>query len=208
MDNISFRRLKTVIKAKGLTLLEVAERCGMKATALSRICTDRAHPKTDTLARMCSALKVYPSEIVSFGGIEVKEQYFTNDRREPLPEKDGGLVTYKPLWFFLADYLAEYNSSHDDKKKENDLFDQIDPPRRLKGYTGWNLNIANEGKKFVTAKYGEEYKSKRPRPYERTKGLPLVTRVKLRNDRPLNLSVIYEICKKLGCTIDFVMSYK
>lgn len=43
---------------------------------------------------------------------------------------------------------------------------------------------------------------------DKYKGLSEEIRTKLRNDRPLNMSVIYEICKFLGCSIDFVMGYK
>ena len=140
--DISFRRLKAVIKSKGLSLAEVAEKCGKKATEISNICNDRRVPKTDFLAKICSV---------------------------------------------------------------KDLFDGIEPPRRLNGQTSERKDII---KKAVAAKYGEGYVSERKNRTDYSKGLPAITRTKLRNDRPINLQLIYEICKKLGCTIDFVMSYK
>lgn len=206
-ENISFRKLKAVIKAKGLTIAEVAERCGCSASAMSSLCMSRRVPKTDLLAKICSVLEVYPGDIVVFEGITVNEKYFTNDKREPLPKEFEGAVTYKPLWFFLADYLAAVNKDRkkgEPEKTANDLFNQIEPPRRVAGYKKpeW---LGDTG---VTARFGEGYKSERTQRTDYSKGLPAVTRVKLRNDRPLNLSVIYEVCKKLGCTIDFIMSYK
>lgn len=205
--DISFRRLKAVIKSKGLSLAEVAEKCGKKATEISNICNDRRVPKTDFLAKICSVLQVYPSEVVSFDGITLNEKYFSSDKRELLPNDFIGDVTYKPLWFFLADYLASYNENlpKEKHKSAKDLFDGIEPPRRLNGQTSERKDII---KKAVAAKYGEGYVSERKNRTDYSKGLPAITRTKLRNDRPINLQLIYEICKKLGCTIDFVMSYK
>lgn len=59
------------------------------------------------------------------------------------------------------------------------------------------------------ARFGEGYKAEKE--YRRTdysKGLPAETRTKLRNDRPLNIRQIYDICKILKCTPGFIMSYK
>lgn len=207
-ENISFVHLKTVIKTKGLSLASVAEMCGKKPTDISNIATNRRIPKTDLLAKICSVLGVYPSEVVAFGGIKVNENFFTNDKRQPLPNEFEGAVTYKPMWMFLDDYLADWNRSHPGEKQKTakDLFDGIEPPRRVSGIEPPSRETMQKAR---DARFGEGYKAEKE--YRRTdysKGLPAETRTKLRNDRPLNLSVIYEICKKLGCTIDFVMSYK
>lgn len=205
--NISFRRLKTVIKSKGLSLAEVAERCGKRAQDISAICTGNRIPKTDLLAKICSVLQVYPSEIVSFEGVSVNEKFFPDDKREPLPSEFTGELTYAPLWFFLANYLENVNKElpKDKYKTANDLFNQIEPPRRKNGIDSNNAGALEKAK---AARLGEGYEVGNYRKTDYSKGLPAPTRTKLRNDRPLNLSVIYEICKKLGCTVDFVMSYK
>lgn len=205
-ENISFRRLKTVIKSKEFSLAEVAEKCNKRAQDISAICTGKRIPKTDLLAKICSVLQAYPSEIVSFENVSVNEKFFSDDKRETLPIDFTGELTYAPLWFFLADYLSDWNKKYpNNKKTEKDLFDSIEPPRRINGQTTERMDII---KKAVAAKYGEGYVSERKNRTDYSHGLPAATRVKLRNDRPLNLSVIYEICKKLGCTIDFVMGYK
>jgi len=204
-ENISFRRLKAVIQSKGLSIADVAQAVEMAPTAVSAICCDRRQPKTDLVAKLCSVLKVYPSEIVVFEGINVNEEYFTDEKKEKLPEENNGEVTYKPLFFFLADYLADWNKSHREQKTEKDLFDQIEPPRRVAGIEPVSKDILVKARE---KKFGEGYVAKDYRKSDYSKGLPAVTRTKLRSDKPLNLSVIYEICKKLGCTIDFVMSYK
>lgn len=208
MENISFRHLKTVIRIKGITVKEVAERCGILATNLSKICNDGSTPKTDLLAKICSVLEVYPSEIVSFEGIKVNEKFEEGFwKREPLPEKHNGELTYKPLWIFLEDYIADYNKDKENNEKKDIkyFFDRIEPPRRLKG-----IEIADKymGKKYAEEKFGKDYVSPRKNKTDYSKGLPAATRTKLRNDRPLNLELIYQICKKLGCTIDYVLSYK
>lgn len=208
MENISFRHLKTTIKTRGTSIKEVAERCGLIPTNLSKICNDVNIPKTDLLAKICSVLGVYPSEVVTFEGIKVNEKFEEGFwKRESLPEVHNGELTYKPLWIFLEDYIADYNKDkeNNEKKDMKYFFDRIEPPRRLKGIKGPAEEITKKG---LIARYGEGHVSKNLPHTDYSKGLPAATRTKLRNDRPLNLAVIYEICKKLGCTIDYVLSYK
>lgn len=210
-ENISFRRLKTVIKGKQLTISEVAEKCGMKQCQLSSICGGLSQPLTDNVAKICSVLNCYPSEIVSFDGIELNEKYFSNDKRECLPAESTGELTYAPLWYFLSKYLEVVNEGKpkEEQKDHNDLFNKIDPPRRKKGLTEEQKEqIKEAAKKSIASRYGEGYSSSRAKRTDYSKGLPQETRTKLRNNRPLNLSVIYEICKFLGCSIDFVLGYK
>lgn len=205
MNGISFRRLKVLIKAHGYSIQGFAKECGVSPNRISMICNDVSIPKTDFVAKMCSILKLYPSEIVCFDGIKLNEKYFNDDMKQPLPKEAVGDVTYQPLFMFLVDYLADYNFDHDTNKTENDLFNQIEPPRRLKGYESC---VKDYAQKSVEARFGKGYVSKSKKRTDYTKGLPSATRTKLRNDRPLNLAVIYEICKKLGCPVDFVMGYK
>ena len=169
MKDISFSKMKYAVMMNG-SVKGVAERCGVSGTYLSGIYSGRIMPLSSTLAKVCSVLRVYPSEVCEFTGYEVKAGYFTDDKRQRLPERNEGEVTYKPLWMFLSEYLENHKG-----KTANDLFDRIETGRK------------------TSDKY---------------KGLSEEIRTKLRNDRPLNMSVIYEICKFLGCSIDFVMGYK
>ncbi len=198
--NIDFRYLKTEIKAHGYSIKEFAEKCGKTATEISAVCNGIRQPKTDFVAKMCSILSCYPSDIVSFAGYEIKEKYFKKENRLSLPSEASGELTYKPLWLFLADYLAEHEG-----KTANDLFNQIEPPRRVNGVKAVDPEVLKKAREKL---FGENYVPKRTKNTDYSKGLPSDTRTKLRNDRPLNLSVIYEICKKLGCSIDWVLSYK
>ena len=205
--NISLKHFKTLLKSKGYTGIKFAESCDTPANTISRLATGLSNPKTDLLARMCSVLKVYPSEIVSFEGIEINPKYFSNDKRLPLPDEFTGELTYKPLWYFLDDYLTEVNKNRaegEPKKTANALFNKIEPPRRVKGIMPDEEFVKNAKE----ARWGKDYVSKNTPHTDYSKGLPALTRTKLRNDRPLNLEVIYEICKFLGCSIYFVLGYK
>lgn len=209
-ENISFRRLGTLIRSKGYSVKEVADKLGIPGTRLSSVSNGRIQPLTDFVAKLCSILNCYPSEIVSFDGITINDKYFTDDKREKLPAENKGELTYSPLWFFLSEYLEEVNRGKDKKdfKDHNDLFNQIEPPRRKNISEELRKTLKETAAKGVVARYGENYVAKCKRHTDYSKGLPLVTRSKLRNDKPLNLSVIYEICKFLGCSIDFVLGYK
>lgn len=209
-ENISFRRLGTLIRSKGYSVKEIAELCGLVPTQLSAIINGRVQPLTDVVAKLCCNLKCYPSEIVSFDGITINDKYFTDDKREKLPVENKGELTYSPFWFFLSEYLEEVNRGKDKKdwKDHNDLFNQIEPPRRKRVSAEFKEKMKEANKKSVLVRYGENYQPKRTNRTDYSKGLPLTTRSKLRNDKPLNLSVIYEICKFLGCSIDFVLGYK
>ena len=209
-ENISFRRLGVMIKSKGYSVKEMAGLCELVPTQLSSIINGRVQPLTDVVAKLCYQLKCYPSEIVSFDGIVINEKYFTDDKREKLPVESSGLLTYSPFWFFLKEYLEEVNKGKDkkDQKDHNDLFNLIEPPRRKELSDEQKEQIKEAAKKSLEARYGKDHQSKRAARTDYSKGLPLATRSKLRNDKPLNLSVIYEICKFLGCSIDFVIGYK
>lgn len=169
MSEISFGKMKYRLLGKG-SVQETAESCGIKGTYLSGIYRGRIMPLSSTLAKVCSVLKCYPSEVCDFTGYDIKAGYFTDDKRVKLPEETRGEVTYKPLWVFLGEYCESHKG-----KTANDLFDRIETGRKTSN---------------------------------RYKGLSEEIRTKLRNDRPLNMNVIYSICKFLGCSIDFVMGYK
>lgn len=194
------RYFKPLVKARGLSFTEISQITGIAVTSLSLMSSGKALPKTSTLAKLCCILKCYPSEIITFSGYELNNKYFGAKKPLALPEEAIGDVTYKPLWALLADYL--YNISG---KTANDLFDQIEPPRRVNGA---KMPSVENVKKATEARFGKDYVPKYTVHTDYSKGLPSITRTKLRNDRSLNVSVIYEICKKLGCSIDWVMSYK
>lgn len=197
-ENINFNYLRAGIRATGMDIKTFALKCEKTPNDISMVLSGIRIPKTDFIAKMCSVLECYPSEIVTFKGFEQNNTDYYH--RYTLPDKSKGLVTYKPFWLFLADYLDEHKDM-----TEKDVLDQIEPPKRLKGQS---LHTKENIKKAVAARFGEGYVSKRTNRTDYSKGLTQVTRTKLRNDRPMNLAVIYEICKHFGCSIDSVLGYK
>lgn len=200
---ISFKRLKECLQEKGSSITNLASVLNTDRNRLSGIITGVAFPKTDLIARICKELDVPASEICLFRGIDVSP-YFKDKELLYKPAADAtGEVTYRPLRRFLEEYLAEHKD-----KTADDLYDKIEPARRRNnipgGFTGETMQKALAARGIAS---GYEVKEKRNR-RDYSVGLPYVTRTKLRQDRPLNIRNIYDICKYLGCSIDFVMSYK
>lgn len=206
---IDFSKLKVCIAKKRTTMKYLAEDTGIDKTRLSQIARGITFPMTDAVAKICSVLKVNPSEIVEFKGIEptkMQEEWFETHERKYDPARLNGYVfcgelTYEPLWEMLEGFVNTVNDKlGNDEKTVSDILDTIEPYRRRNG-------IGEEAiKKALEANgYGEGYEAKRKRT---EKGLPTITRTKLKNNRPVSLRTVYDICKKLGCSIDWVLSYR
>lgn len=191
---IRFGRLKELLGERRMSVKILSEMTGIRADVLSHIITGLTLPKTDVVARICKALEVPASSVCVFRGIEIKA-YFSRARVMYTPPGDAaGDVTYRPLRRFLEAYLEAYP-----EKSDNDLYNKIEP------YGRRNRVHSTEGLERYRAERAAEKEAGKP---GSVKGLPYTTRAKLRQDRPLNIRNIYDICKYLGCSIDFVMSYK
>lgn len=201
---ISFKRLKECLQERQIKIVDFSRELGLDRTQVSGIINGVAFPKTDIIARLCFALKVPASEICTFYGYETNPYFKDKELLYKPPEDASGDLTYRPLRRFLEEYLREHK-----EKTANDLFDKIEPSRRRNGQfseDGVKKALQNS---LLTRGITDEYekKDKRERRYS-AKGLTPETRAKLRQDRPLNIRNIYDICRFLGCSIDFVMSYK
>lgn len=202
-EMISFKRLKECLQEKRIKVKELSERTGIDAQHISVMIIGVSLPKTDMIARICKELNVSASEICVFKGIEISP-YFKDKELLYKPTADAvGEVTYRPLRRFLEEYLEEHKD-----KTANDLYDKIEPPRRRNNVPcGFTDEVIK--KSLLARGITEGYKVKEIRNRrDYSKGLTQLTRTKLRQDRPLNIRTIYDICKFLGCSIDFVMSYK
>ena len=148
------------------------------------------------------------SEICVFNNIKPNKWFEGKDLLYTPPKDATGEVTYKPLRRFLEIYISEYNEEHEgeSKKTDNDFFDKIKSERR-------NEKAKEAAQKGLAAMFEargierKEMGSKRRNAYF-TNGLTAQTRAKLRQDKALNIQTIYDICKHMGCTIDYVLSYK
>lgn len=206
---IDFSILKDLIKEKRTTVKYVAEDVGIDQQRISMIIGGWNQPKTDIVVRIAWALKVPVSKIVNLkiDADEIKERWFS-ERTCPYtpPAEAKGELTYEPLFFTLSMYLDYYNTLKDEDKKEDDIFDLIEPYRRRNGVPGLS---GDSYKKALEARgFGADYKSERTgRKYE-AKGLIPAIRSKLRKNKPLSMRTVYDICNFFGCSIDWVVSYK
>ena len=206
---IDFSVIKETVIKKRTTIKYVCEDTGIPQNRLSSIITGWVYPKTDAIAKIAWALKVPLSEVVriKIDTDPKKAKWFDSHHLPYLPADNAeGKLTYQPLWNFLDMYLDYLYQETGKEKTANDVFDLIEPYRRRNNIKcGACKEIAM---KSVEARFGKDYKpATRKRKYE-AKGLTPETRHKLRADLPVNIRTIYDICKFLGCPIDWVVSYK
>lgn len=203
-DVIDCSRVKTKAAEKRMILKYVCEDSGIRQVLLSQITTNKTIPMSENIAKLCFALKVKPSEIVEFKDIKpnkVQEEWFENHTLNYEPGTDAkGELTYAPFWELLERFLESVNEGQEVKKNIGDILDTIKPAcERNASTAGVEAALKARG---ITKSY-EPKKRKRVE-----KGLSQDVRTKLKNDRPVSLRTIYDICKKLGCSIDWVLSYK
>ena len=206
---IDFTRLKKTLDERGMKSKFIADKLGIIPTNFSKICRNAKLPLTDVIARIAWVLKVPLSEVVDFK-IEpdpVKAKWFDSHHLPYLPTDNAeGKLTYQPLWNFLDMYLDYLYQETGKEKTANDVFDLIEPYRRRNNIRcGACKEIAM---KSVEARFGKDYKPATRRRKYKAKGLTPETRHRLRADLPVNIRTIYDICKFLGCPIDWVVSYK
>ena len=166
--------------------------------------------KTDLLAKICYVLKIKPSEAVSFKieEDEKKKMWFEEKVLPYEPDQNAhGVLTYEPLRLMMNMYLDYINNARDKDYTVNDLFDKIEPYRRRNGMI-YGLDNAVRKRAMKAKGFKDGYKSERTDRKYKAKGLTPVMRSKIKNDHPLNIRSVYDICNFFGCSIDWVMSYK
>lgn len=206
---IDFSKLKTALDNRGLRYGFVAEKAEIRGDVIGRIFRNEVFPKTDLMAKICSVLKVPVSEIVEFKiESDKKKEAWYKDRVLPY-SPDGeikGEVTYEPLRLMMTMYLDYINGIKDSDKTADNLYDMIEPYRRRNGL--YTITAETVKASMIARGYDADYKSARKDRKYKAKGLTPQTRVKIKNDRPLNIRAIYDICNFFGCSVDWVMSYK
>lgn len=202
---ISFSRLKETLDERRMSETELAEKMGITQANISILIKGIRFPLTSVVAKICWLLKAGVDDICVFKGIEPTEyqkSWYKEMGELYTPSTNAaGEVTYRPLRRLLEKYLDENPG-----KTADDLYDKVEAGRRVTGA----YDTSGKGIKAALASrglaVGEKTEKRARRDY--SKGLPYPTRVKLRQDRPLNIRTIYEICRTLGCTPGYVMSYK
>lgn len=183
----------------------LAEKTEQTRPRITNMLNNKSFPMTDIIGRIAGVLHVPVSQIVEFKGIvsdEKKKKWFDEHPNiyEP-PASPEEVLTYKPLWFTLDDYLTYLFENAGKEKTEDELLDLIEPFKRRNGLintTGlqaWHKEIDGTSKRNRVG-------------LVKAKGLTQETRTRLRRDRPVNIRMIYDICNFFGCSVDCVMSYK
>ncbi len=204
---IDCSRYKQTINESGIKIVFIAEKTGIHRDRISQVVRNITFPKTDMIANLAWAIKVPVSKVIDFkiDTDDKKKVWFESKALPYEPDSDAvGEVTYEPLRAMMNMYLDYLYDNTGKEKTVDDLFDLIEPYRRRNDIkSGVDYKVALE------AKYGKDYVPKRSRVGQyKAKGLTPETRVKLKNDRPVNIRTIYDICNFFGCSIDWVMSYK
>lgn len=157
MEEISFARLKGMLADKGKSMKSLSEETGIGYSTVQQLVAGNRGTGTDTVAKVCAALRCSARDVMEFRGIDVADRYMRS-WREYYPPVYGG-VSYEPLrQLFRATY------------KE-----------------GWRKRLAGL--------------------YEKA-GIPVAVRTKINSDEGVSVRFVYEICRVLRCTPDYVMEYK
>lgn len=212
-DVISMKGLESAIVQRRTTVRYLSEDCGVHRNLISRAISGAAFPKSDVIAKMSYHLGVKPSEIVQFKGIEPNAAQAKWFREHSLKYKTGedavGELSYAPLWELMKGFLEEVNKGKKEGERlmtEKDVFDSIEPYRRRNGMSN-PFTEETQRKAAIARGFDPDHIKINPRVYK-AKGLIPEVRTKLRNDRPISLRMVYDICKRFGCSIDWVIGYK
>ena len=186
MEGIDFRRLKGMLVARGIKAEEFAGKVGMSVSTLRQVMGGSALTTSDRVAAICAALECSVNDVVEFTGYEVAERYGRR-MREYYPAVYNE-VSYEPLR-----HLFKGNYKENWKRKLNGLFDSVES-------TASDRQL-EECRKGIAAMKGVTGGLTR-------RGLSGNIRHRLREDEGVNMRVIYNICRVLKCTPDYVMEYK
>lgn len=170
---------------------EFAEKIGIAASTLSNIIRGTQGVQTDVIARMAAYFNCSVCKLFRFEGIDIKPRY-----EKPFfirYEATSGKVTYEPLrLLFFTNYGQDKW-----KSKLSQFYDKVEPV----------IDLSEERKAQILAALGKEKKVVTGEEKQQ-RGLSSSIRTKIRRNERVNLKVIYNICKVLGCTPDYVMSYQ
>lgn len=198
-DVIDFSPLKALMAERGLTLKGVADLAGTKDYIICNYISKKTLPNTEALARLCAALQCSADKVVKFTGYDVKDAYKVP--WDGYGKSRWNRVTYNPLKILFKNFYG-----NDWRTKMTEFYDKIPKPdlseaqkeaqqRRLDGIKSyWQKKQEEEGqKKSVSTRHKE--------------GLSQECRNCIASDDPIPLPRLYDICKALHCTPDWVMTY-
>lgn len=194
---IDFSRMRGVISDRKIRMTELASITGIGYSSLQQLVYNMRLPSSEPLARICGVLECSVNDVMEFSGYEVDERYKVHRTGYYPPVYNE--VTYEPLrQLFRREYGGGW------KKKLAELFDNVEPMEKTESEEDRRNRIKKAHE--TLRRKGVEFKGgcgQRCRP-----GLTTAIRAKLNDDENVSLIFIYNICKVLRCTPDYVMDYK
>ena len=194
---INFRKIGDTARKKVLFLNEVAARAGISKYAITNVMASRYIPTTEVVIGICAAMECSITDVVEFSGFEIRDLY--KGRSGFVAHKAAVdelyKVSYEPLRQLFKD---NYKDNWLNKLKQFfDVIPKIDMTESDKARV----------ERMTLAKFGPELAEKLT--YNlKTVGLSQNVKYAILNDRPINFRYVYNICKTLYCTPDFVVTYK
>lgn len=177
-DFISLAGLKKYISISTMTVKEIAEKAGIEINLLKSLINGVTFTRTDNLAKLAYALNCDIDDILEFKGIIYKPGMQKYSKSPSLNIKCE--LSYQPLYEMFYDiYGVQY------KKKLDEIFPKLRPVFQHKVQE--ERTIANKADDSQNGK---------------------ACRLKIENEKPLTLPVVYEICRQLKCTPGCVFGYK
>lgn len=197
-DLIDFNRLSILLMRKGLLKSELSSAIGASRTYVSAVTNGICIPNTEVVTKICSRLECSVDEVVQFKDIEVKDFYKGKDPFIPHKAEVDCLYTtsYEPLRQLLLSVYGEDAF----QVKFNELLSKIKPvgasESQLRRVELMRKNKVIENK---TGRHNTTFIKG---------GLTESKKACFKHDRPVNMRLIYNLCKVLGCTPAWVLTYK
>lgn len=197
----SFDGLKQKIKESGMTYLDVACEIDVDYGSINSYICGRQAPTTEKLAGLAAVFECSVSELVEFKGFEIKEKFQKPFYKWYPPRKDKiPSVQYGPLRMLFKRYYKDQWS-----KKLTEFYNQIEP---LYALSPEDRQKALENlKKATEVRYANLGATEHKPGHTLYTGLNSRTRHDIVRNRPIKLKYVYNMCKVLGCTPDYIMSY-
>ena len=200
-DCIDFSPLKVTLAAKGFTRKALAEMAGTQDYVINNYIAGRAFPDTEKLAKLCAALQCSVDKVVRFSGYDVKDRFKTPWDGYGAPR--WNCLTYEPLrMLFINVYKDDWVN------KLTEVYEKIPRPE-MSSEKREAIEKMKQAKAALIQEKIEKGEYKGAKNNYRTTGVGLLfeIRTKISQDKPIPLPRLYDICKALHCTPDWVMTY-
>lgn len=198
-DVIDFSPLKSLMNERGLSLRGVADLAGTKDYLIGNYISKKTFPNTEALAKLCAALQCSVDKVVKFTGYDVKDSYKIPWDGYGKPRWNK--LTYEPLRML---FQGVYNENW--QKKLIEFYDIIPRPELSEAQEAHIKKRIESVKNYWKEKAKEEGRGPIETKRKQT-GLREECRADIGANRAIPLPRLYDICKALHCTPDWVMTY-